>query len=88
MDPQVTSMAVDKPDQRISMDDIVRELDKVVSKHPSWRLRTRLRRRDNSLFINSVKDLQHTFRTAIYIMLRRPAILITPPRLEFDGGSA
>ena len=78
-------MVADKPDQRITMDEAVRELDKAISRLPAWRLRARLRRRDDRPTTHFLKDIQHIFRTAGYILLRRPAIPIPPPHVEFDG---
>ena len=85
MESLIASMVIDKPDQRITMDEAVRELDKMVSKLPAWRLRSRLRRRKDHGVIQFLKDIQHVYRTAGYILLRRPAIPVPPPPTEFDG---
>ena len=78
-------MVADKPDERITMDEAVRELDKLISKLPTWRLRTRLRRRDDHLIVHLLKDVQHVYRTVTWMLHRRPAIPNPPPPTEFDG---
>lgn len=85
MEPLIASMVVDKPDQRITMDEAVHELDKIVSKLPAWRLRARLRRSNDHVIFQLLKDVQHVYRTAGYTLLRRPAIPNPPQSVTFDG---
>ncbi|KAI0744029.1 hypothetical protein C8Q80DRAFT_1107223 [Daedaleopsis nitida] len=85
----VVSMVKKEPDQRPTMEDAVHELDNVLSKLPWWKLRARLRRRRDDGVINFLKDVQHIFRTAFYILMFRPAVPIpsSTPK-ESDGQRA
>ncbi|KAI0745169.1 hypothetical protein C8Q76DRAFT_638697 [Earliella scabrosa] len=71
----VTSMVNPVPDQRPTMEKAMRDLEKIVSQLPWWKLRARLRRRKDDWSLNLAKDVQHIFRAAFYLSLLPPLSL-------------
>ncbi len=72
--PLVESMTQKQPDQRLTMGDALRDLDRIVLRLPWWKLRERLRRREDDHVMNFLKDVQHFFRSTTYILLFLPPI--------------
>ncbi|EJF57674.1 hypothetical protein BD309DRAFT_922657 [Dichomitus squalens] len=84
MEPLVASMVVDKPDQRITMDEAVRQLDTIISQLPSLRLRQRLRQREDNGFIAFLREVQYAFRMFYGGLWLHPAIPRPPPPSQFE----
>ena len=82
MTPLIASMVKKDPDQRPTMEQAMRDLERIVSQLPWWKLRARLRRRKDDWSLDLVKDVQHIFRTAFYLVLFLPAVPI--PRSTSD----
>lgn len=70
----IVSMVNKEPQQRPSMEEATKELNKIISQLPWWTLRARLRSRKDGGVVNFLKDVQHIFRTASYLLLFLPPI--------------
>ena len=75
-------MVAKEPERRPSMEDAAKELNRIISLLTHSTLRARLRSRRDDNVINFLKDVQHFFRTAFYLLLFIPAIPTPPPALE------
>ncbi len=67
-------MTQKQPDQRPTMDSALRDLECIVSRLPWWKLRERLRRREDDHVMNFLKDVQHFFRSTRDFLLFLPPI--------------
>ena len=72
MDGLIASMTNGEPSKRPTMAAAVADLEKIISKLPQWRLRSRLVSREDKFFTNLVKDIYR-------VVVRAPSQLFRPP---------
>lgn len=72
--PLVKDMVHDDPTKRPTIQDVVRRFDELVKPLESWKLRSRLVPRKEAAEDAFFRRVAHAFRTAFYILIRKPAI--------------
>ena len=70
----ITSMVNPDPDQRPTMEQVVAQSQKLVSKVPGWRLRSRVIPREECFLVGIADSIYHIYRTIPNILRWRKAI--------------
>ena len=83
MDQLISSMVNANPDERPSMEKVVAEFQKILTKLPGWRLRSRLVARKDGFFTNLHKDVYHIVYRAVPHLFHRRQPLPSP---KISGG--
>ncbi|KAI0633259.1 kinase-like domain-containing protein [Trametes polyzona] len=78
MKPLIADMIQDDPAKRPTMDEVVARYAKLVESLSTWKLRSRITHKKDSNIAGFYRSIRHVYRTAEYILSRRPAIP-TPP---------
>ncbi|OJT15428.1 hypothetical protein TRAPUB_8016 [Trametes pubescens] len=74
LEPLVQDMVQDDPSKRPTIQDVIRRFDKLVKPLGSRKLRSRLIYRKETPSDAFIQRIAHAFRTARYILARKPAI--------------
>ncbi|TFY51207.1 hypothetical protein EVJ58_g10687 [Rhodofomes roseus] len=76
LQPLVSDMVQDDPEKRPSIEEVASRSEKLFSQLSSWKLRSRVMRREDIVLVRTVLAMIHVFRTARYLVKRLPAIPI------------
>lgn len=74
MGPLVTDMVQEDPGKRPSMDEVVSRFSEVKSKLSTWKLRSRIARRNEIWPVAAWKSVAHWYRTVGYVVANKAAI--------------
>ena len=74
MAPLVTDMVQDDPTKRPTMDDVVKRFSEIKTKLSTWKLRSRLPRKNEIWPVTAFKTVRHWYWTVGYVLGRKAAI--------------
>ncbi|KAJ3008812.1 hypothetical protein NUW54_g3011 [Trametes sanguinea] len=74
MRPLAANMMQEAPEKRPTMNEVVEAFDRLRASLSTWTLRSRFVHRKDSSILGFFRALRHTYRTAEYILKRKPAI--------------
>ncbi|KAI0040834.1 hypothetical protein FA95DRAFT_1549370 [Auriscalpium vulgare] len=74
MRPLVDNMVAQDPDKRPQMDEVAARFKEIRASVSSWKLRSRMVRRDEAILNGVYKSAVHWYRRLGYILTRKPAI--------------
>ncbi|KAI9067303.1 kinase-like protein [Trametes sanguinea] len=72
--PLVDEMMQEDPAKRPTIDEVIERFDKLRGSLSTWKLRSRVVHKKDYSIVGFFRALRHTYRTAKYILKRRPAI--------------
>lgn len=74
MQPLITDMVQDDPNQRPTIDEVVTRFAKICQGLSSWKLRSRVVKRGDSTIPGIYRSITHWYRRVTFIVTRNPAI--------------
>jgi hypothetical protein len=74
MGPLVTDMVHDDPTKRPTMDEVVTRFGEIKNKLRTWKLRSRIARKNELWPITAFRTVRHWYWTVGYTLCRRAAI--------------
>jgi hypothetical protein len=72
--PLITDMVQDDPTKRPTMDEVVTRFIDIQNKLSTWKLRSRMVRRNEVWPVAAWRTVNHWYRTIGYVIARRPAL--------------
>ncbi|KAI0368266.1 hypothetical protein BV20DRAFT_1022672 [Pilatotrama ljubarskyi] len=78
MQSLVADMVQDDPAKRPTINEVIERFDKICASLGAWKLRSRVVHKKDSSIVGFFRTIRHVYRTANYILTRKPAIP-TPP---------
>ena len=70
----MTDMVQNDPTKRPIMDDVVNRLSEIRSKLSTWKLRSRIARKNELWAVTAWRSARHWYRTVGYVLGRKSAI--------------
>ena len=74
MEPLVTDMVQTDPTKRPKMDEVVTRFSEIRGKLTTWKLRSRIARKNELWPVTAWKSVGHWYRTVGYVLGRKAAI--------------
>ncbi len=74
MEPLVTDMVQDDPTKRPTMDEVVARFSEIRGKLSSWKLRSRIARKNELWPVTAWRSVRHWYRTVGYVLACKAAI--------------
>lgn len=74
MDALVADMVQEDPTKRPKMDEVVTRFSEIKSKLSTWKLRSRISRRNELWPVAAWRSVDHWCRTVTYVLARKAAI--------------
>jgi hypothetical protein len=74
LEPLVNDMVQDDPTKRPTMDDVVTRFSEIKNKLSTWKLRSRIARKDEIWLVTACKAVRHWYWTVGYLLGRKAAI--------------
>ena len=74
MEPLVTDMVQSDPMKRPTMDEVVTRVSEIRGKLSTWKLRSRIARKNELWPVTAYRSVRHWYRTVGYVVGRKAAI--------------
>jgi len=74
MEPLVTDMVQDDPTKRPTMDEVVTRFSEIKNKLSTWKLRSRMARKNELWPVTAWRTVRHWYWTVGYVFGRKAAI--------------